>query len=275
MDYKLGLIAKDIHNSVTPLIYKAFAKALGIKVSFEIFNIEHEQLYDTQLYFRHTMDGFNVTMPYKQKFFEFVDEKDKSAEECGSTNVILVKDKKFIAFNTDGWGLIKALSLNEFSVEDKKVVLVGAGGVALSIAYNLKLNHVKRVAVINKFPDETFRLCNRFGSVFKPHQLTDQNLFNCCKDSDLFINASVLGQVGYSDYDKFDFLEQLKDDAVVFDVNYSNTNAALLPAARSLGLKAYNGKRMTVCQGIRAMEIWTGLKPCDSTAASIIDSLDN
>lgn len=275
MRYRLGLIAKDIHNSVTPHVYGAFARALGVEISFDIFNVMPEQLYDTVNYAKENLNGFNVTMPYKQRMLDFADDIDESSKKCGSTNVILVKDKKLIAYNTDGWGFIKALQLKGFYFEGKKVVMVGAGGVALSIAYNLGLARVRHVDVINKYPDETQQLCTRFGQAFQPHELSDESLYSCCKDADYFINASVLGQVGYDDYADLGFLSQLKRSAVVYDVNYSNTDANLPKAAKEAGLGAYNGKSMTACQGIRAMEFWTGRAPSDEAARQLVEEMEN
>lgn len=276
MDYKFGLIAKDIHNSVTPLVYEAYAKDLGLSVGFEIFNVDESELDETVRYAAENLDGFNVTMPYKVKLVSYAEALDESAEKCGSTNVMLVRpDKSLVAYNTDGWGLIKALELKGYSFKGKKVVMVGAGGVALSIAYNLLVNDVKSVEVLNKFPEETQRLCARFGERFTPHMLGNEELLSCSEGADFFINASVLGQVGYDDYESFDFLDKLKTGCVVYDVNYSNPDAKLPAAAREKGLPSFVGRSMTACQGIRAIELWTGKTPSDDSARRLVEYLEN
>lgn len=273
MRYRLGLLAKDIHNSVTPKVYAAFGKDLD--VDFHIYNVEPSELDETVTFLRNNLHGFNVTMPYKIKMLQYADETDESAELCSATNVMLVKEGKLIAYNTDGWGLIKALHLKGFDFAGKKVVMVGAGGVGLSIAYYLLKSGVGKADVLNIFPEETDRLCKRFGDRFTPHQLTDDELNDCCRGADCFINASVLGQVGYDDYENLGFLDNLNRDAVVFDVNYSNPDARLPAAAKNKGLRSYVGRAMTVCQGIRAMEIWTGFIPSDDAAEELIESLEN
>jgi len=272
MHYKFGLIAKDIHNSVTPTVYKTFGRDLGMDIDFEIFNVPQEQLMSTVTTARNGLDGFNVTMPYKVKMMDLVDELDESAVRCGSTNVVAVMPgRKLKAYNTDGWGLVKALALQGCSFNGRKVVMVGAGGVALSIAYNLSINGVTDVEVLNKFPVETERLCGRFGPLFHGHGLDAAELKKAATDADFFINASVLGQVGYDDYTDLSFLDSLKHDAVVFDCNYSKPNAALPAAARAKGLRTFVGRMMSTCQGIRAMEIWTGRTPSDDSARRLID----
>lgn len=272
--YQFGLIAKDIQNSVSPAVYRMLGESLGEQVSYEIKNVPEEKLQETVEYARANWTGFNVTMPYKQKILEYMDVLDESAQNCGSTNTVLVKEGKLTAYNTDGWGLIKALEMEGFDFNGKKTVLVGAGGVAFSIAYHLSVSGVNRVEVINLIPSQTENLCRKFGGRFIPHELSYENLEKYSRDADLFINASVMGQVGYDDYTEFEFLKGLKKDAVVFDVNYSNPDAALLKNAARMGYRTYIGSYMTACQAIRVMDIWTGLIPEEKAVKELIHMLN-
>ena len=275
MKYKFALLAKDMHNSVLPRTYDFYGKSLGHEIDFQIINVDENEFAGTLEKMRRELDAFTVTMPYKVKIMEFCDELDVSAEKCGSCNTVLVKDGKFIGYNTDGWGMVKSLALKGYSFESKNVVLIGAGGVALSIAYNLSINKVKHVDVLNKFEHETKRLLERMDERFSGHDLTDEELKKCCAGADCLINASILGQVGFDDWENLDFLKGLKEDALVYDVNYSKPDANLPRAAKELGLKHYVGKVMSACQGIRAMEIWTGTAPSDETARELVELIEN
>ena len=211
MKYKFALLAKDMHNSVLPRTYDFYGKSLGYEVDFNIINVNENELAETLEKMRSELDGFTVTMPYKVKIMEFCDELDVSAEKCGSSNTVLVKDGKFIGYNTDGWGMVKCLALKGYSFEGKNVVLVGAGGVALSIAYNLSINKVKHVDVLNKFPNETERLLARMDDRFTGYDLTDENLIRYGvknkEDVEFFrkLNASTILNRGLI------FPEQLKN----------------------------------------------------------------
>ena len=272
--YKLGLIAKDIQNSVSPMIYETLMASIGEKSTYEIRNVPEEKLPDAVEYARSHWQGFNVTMPYKQAILPYMDEIDESAEQCGSTNTVLVKEGRLIAYNTDGFGLIKAMQRVGFDFQGKKIVMVGAGGVAFSIAYNLSIQGVERVDVVNLIESQTENLCKKFGSRFVPHPLDYDELAACCKDADLFINASVMGQVGYDEFARFDFLDNLKPGAPVFDVNYSNPKALLLPTAREKGHPAYIGSNMTACQAVRVMHIWTGREPTDEAIERLVEKFN-
>ncbi len=270
MELNLGLVAKDMRRSVLPTAYEFLGEKIGFDVSFELCNVPESALKATLERLRHTLHGFTVTMPYKVKVLEYCDELDESAEKCGSANTILVQNGKLKGYNTDGWGMIKCLSLKGIDLSGKRVTMVGAGGVALSIAYYLSVNGVKDVRVLNIFPDETDRLLTKMGPLFTGYMLNEENLESCARGAECFINASVLGQVGYDDYGCTDFLDRLPSDAIVFDVNYSNPDAVLPRTAREKGLRTFTGKTMSSCQGILAMQIWTGRTVSDETARELV-----
>lgn len=271
---KFGLIAKDIHRSVLPRTFAAYTNELGIEASFKIFNVPETELSKTVAFCREELDGFIVTMPYKRSILQYVDTVDVSADKCGSSNCCLVQDKHLTAYNTDGWGFIKDMQLKGYTLSGKRVVMVGAGGVAMSLAYHLLVNGVERVDVFNVFEDELERLCEKFGDKFVPHIFSYDGIADAVSDADLFLNASVLGQVGYSEYQDLSFLRQMKADAVVYDVNYSKQDALLPKTARDLGITTFVGRAMSACQGIRAMEIWTGQTPSDACARELVQSLE-
>lgn len=275
MKLRLALVAENIHRSVLPRTYEFFGRDIGRDVEFTILNIPPENLAATIEQCKQRLDGFTVTMPYKVNVLEYCDKLDESAEKCGSANTVLVRNGNLIGYNTDGWGLVKCLALKGHDFAGKKATLIGAGGVGLSIAYNLSICGVGRVDVLNIDEAETSRLAAKMGGLFIGHRLTRETLALCTPDADYFINASVLGQVGFPDFDDLDFLDHMKRDAIVFDVNYSNPHAKLPHIARQKHLRTYVGKAMSSCQGIRAMEIWTGKTPRDAAAIQLVSRIEN
>lgn len=272
---RFGLIAKDIHNSVLPHTFAAYAKELGIELDFDIFNVEEKEFQNLIEYCRRHLDGFIVTMPYKCTILEYADDIDISAKQCGSSNCCKIRQGKLTAYNTDGWGFIKDMQLKGIDVQGKRIVMVGAGGVAMSLAYHFKINGVERVDVFNVFEEQLYNLCNKFGERFVPHLFSYSGIEEVIGEADIFINASILGQVGYAEYEDLRFLEFMKKDAVVYDVNYSKPDALLPKCSKMLGLKSYVGCAMSALQGIRAMEIWTGKTPSDLCAAKLVEDLEN
>ncbi|MCD7864747.1 MAG: shikimate dehydrogenase [Clostridiales bacterium] len=273
--YKLALLAKNMKHSVLPKAYDYIGAGLGFEVDFEICNVDEDNLSAMVSRLKESCDGFTVTMPYKTTIIDYCDTLDESAEKCGSANTILVQDNRLIGYNTDGWGLVNCLKLKGIEFKGKQITMTGAGGVALSIAYNLLINDAESVAVVNIFPDEAQRLVERMGSKFTAYPLDSVNLIRASKNADVYINASLLGQLGFNDYEDFAFLDVLKKDAVVYDVNYANPDAGLPREAKKRGLRVYIGNTMSAFQGIRAMEIWTGKRLDDEKAIRMVELVES
>lgn len=267
---RLALVAKNMHTSVTPIIYGAFAKDIDVAITYDILDIDEKDFPVAVVDMRRTLDGATVTMPYKKTMLEYADAMDESASACGSINTIVIEDGKITGYNTDGWGMVKSLEMDGVRVAGGKVVMLGAGGVATSIAYSLKVNGVESVRVLDVIPKNAEELCARFGKGFSAAELTPHNLTDACRGATMLVNASILGQLGFPDFEDLSFLEGLTSDAVVFDVNYANPDAKLFPAARARGLGCHSGRHMSVCQGIRAMEIWTGRRPSDDCVRRVL-----
>ena len=81
--------------------------------------------------------GLNVTMPHKKTVTAFLDELNPTAKFLGAVNTILNDNGRLRGFNTDGIGASKALQENGVALSGKTVLLLGAGGAAKAIAYQL------------------------------------------------------------------------------------------------------------------------------------------
>jgi 3-dehydroquinate dehydratase / shikimate dehydrogenase len=100
--------------------------------------------------------GFSVTMPLKEKILSFLDE-DKA--NVSSINTILVKNQKFIGYNTDGIAALDAIE-RKMKVQDKKVFLIGAGGVAKAIAYEAMCRKAN-LFIFNRDQSKAFELASK------------------------------------------------------------------------------------------------------------------
>ena len=79
--------------------------------------------------------GCNVTIPYKVKIMELLDELDPSAAGAGAVNTVLFKGDRRIGYNTDGTGFVRALRERAgFEPQGKRCLIVGAGGAARGVA---------------------------------------------------------------------------------------------------------------------------------------------
>ncbi|MCC8025975.1 MAG: hypothetical protein LIP16_11855 [Clostridium sp.] len=270
--YHFALIAENMKNSALEEAYSRFSADLGFCYDFTIYNL-HDKDLSAALLASNAITGYTVTMPYKETIMQYMDEFDQSALSCHCVNTIAIKNNQLIGYNTDGWGLLYVLNHFHISIRQKNVIIIGAGAVASSIAYYLQQNSPNEISIFNRNLKRAQLLCEHLGSRCKPYAYFNTLLKEKCKTAALIINATALGQLNYPDFSDLSFLTFLKPDAFVFDVNYGNPSSSFLRTAKALGLPCSNGRLMSICQGIKAMEIWIGQRPSDHSVANLFSDL--
>ena len=103
------------------------------------------------------LQGFNITMPYKHAVMKYIDEVDVTAKSVRAVNTVLRNHGKLIGYNTDGKGAISALQENGVYTEEKKMVLLGAGGAAKAIAYQASQD-LGELVILNRNPEKAKKL---------------------------------------------------------------------------------------------------------------------
>jgi len=76
--------------------------------------------------------GFAVSMPFKVKVLEHVDEIDPAAKAIGAANTIVIKDGRLKAYNTDWIGVYKYLSI---LTKPEQLFILGNGGFGRAVQY--------------------------------------------------------------------------------------------------------------------------------------------
>jgi shikimate dehydrogenase len=196
--------------------------------------------------------GSAVSMPYKQEVMKHLDEIDETAQKIGAVNVIHNRYGRLKGHNSDWVGAID--SLKEITeLKNKKVLLVGAGGVARAIAYGLKINDAE-VVIFNRTFDKAKILAQEFNLKYDEMK----NLENY--DYDILINATPVGSgsfIGKAIVSE-DFVQEGK---IIMDVIANPTITHLLEMAQKKNCKIISGYRMLIYQAIFAIELWTGKRP--------------
>src|SRR5690606_34858442 len=79
--------------------------------SYDIFDLK--EISDVEKLFSDTeLLGFNVTIPYKEKIIDYLDELSGEAEKIGAVNCVLIQNGKKTGYNTDAFGFEKTLLLH-------------------------------------------------------------------------------------------------------------------------------------------------------------------
>jgi len=260
----LGLFGYPVEHSLSPAMHNAAFEKLKLDCCYVTFSVKPELLKDAVSAIRSlNLAGVNVTVPHKERVIPFLDAVDKEAAFIGAVNTIVNQSAsgggRLIGYNTDGRGFMKSLSESRISVNNKNILIIGAGGASRAIGYYLsqkasglflhdvdKKKAAKLVKDLNKLRGNVFLFSHELSAM--SYQLNK---------IDVIINATPLG------LRKGDSLpvnaNLLKQRHVVCDLIYKKT--PLLEIASKKGCKTMNGLGMLLWQGVFAFELWTGKKP--------------
>lgn len=258
-----GIIGHPIDHTLSPAMHNAAFRELDLDLIYIAFDVESKNLHESISGIRSLgMHGLNVTIPHKEDVIKFLDEIESEAKKIGSVNTIVNKDSQLVGHNTDGIGAIKALKDNEVDLKEKKILLLGAGGSAKSIAFALS-KFVKKIIILNRTEERAEKLADNLKSMFDIEiawdHLSKKAVHKNLMDADILINATSVGMNPESDC--LVKSEWLTSRICIFDIVYSPNGTKLIQNAKKIGARAIDGIDMLVYQGAIAFKIWTGREP--------------
>ncbi|MFH1245118.1 MAG: shikimate dehydrogenase [Candidatus Omnitrophota bacterium] len=254
-----GLIGFPVKHSYSAIMHNAAFREMGIDARYELFEVKAENLGEE---FRKKVGqgicGLNITIPYKEKIIEWVDQLQQEARLIGAVNTIKVdRDKTTRGFNTDGLGFITHLQeVINFNPEGKRTAVLGAGGAARAVSVSLA-QKAKEIALFDIDKERALRLkemltANFSGCVVRTVSETDDLLD---ENTDLLVNATPCGM------HKGDPLlinpDKLHKRLFVYDLIYNPGETPLLSEAKRRKCAGiFNGLGMLLYQGALAFKIW-------------------
>ena len=136
MTEKYAVIGNPIEHSKSPQIHAAFAEQTGQDIEYGRILGDMEDFYgDVRDFVEAGGKGLNVTVPFKERAWQLVNERSEHAKRAGAVNTIIVLEHgRLRGDNTDGIGLVRDLEQNHgFDLEGKRILLIGAGGASRGI----------------------------------------------------------------------------------------------------------------------------------------------
>lgn len=121
------VIGSPIEHSLSPVLHTAAYQHLGFDFQYEKYEVEAGGL--TDFLNSKSLAGISVTMPLKHEAFTFASRHDGDSILTGAANTLVLSDNIWSAFNTDVYGMSRALA--NIPVPSRTVVL-GSGATARS-----------------------------------------------------------------------------------------------------------------------------------------------
>lgn len=272
MTRRVALIGSPLKRRHSAVMHNAAFAAYKIDATYELRPIGID---DVEAFFREARRPnwleFGVTAPYKQVAMGHLDEVEPGAAAIGAVNNGVRRDDGSLSgFNTDASGFTAAAESTGTSVASQQAVVVGAGGAARAVVWALLDAGVESVFVANRTPQRARVLAESlspYGNVV-PGSLDDAHSATALGPAAIAVNVTTVGMT--TDTVAFG-VEDLRDQALVFDLVFVPPTTPLVRAATARGLHVCNGMEMLVRQGEIAFERWTGI---GSTAAVMRDALD-
>jgi shikimate dehydrogenase len=254
-----AIIGDPVQHSLSPVIHNAAFNELGLNLVYVAFNVGMTELKDAILGAKTLgIHGLNITMPHKHSVMNYLDKINMTAKNIGAVNTILNKNGILIGYNTDGAGAMLALKENGICTEEKKLVLLGAGGAAKAIAYQAA-QEVEELVILNRTVEKAKQLAKilqSFNAKVIGKMLSNNVLYKELTTANILVNATSVGM--YPDNNNSPVpSDLLTSDLCVMDIIYNPLNTKLLNDAKYAGAKTITGVDMLIYQGAVAFEIWT------------------
>ncbi|WP_291950988.1 shikimate dehydrogenase [Campylobacter sp.] len=236
-----SVIGNPIMHSLSPRMHNNAILFFNERAIYTRFNLQDPLKLKEVISF---FNGANITIPFKECAFEIADIKDESVCKIKSSNVLINKNNKIYAYNTDYLGFLK--SIEEFQ-NIKTALILGAGGTSKSIAYALELKNID-IKIANRTED-------RFKNFLDFKCCLYEDL-STCEVFDIIINTTSAGLYDNKiPCDKKILTKLFKNSKYAYDVIYGKTTP-FLQLASECDLKIKNGKDMLLWQGVYSFELF-------------------
>ena len=198
------------------------------------------------------INGINITVPFKKKIIPHLDILSGHALRTQSVNTVCLNNGNVTGYNTDIDGFELSLKKLDYDVRNKKVMILGAGGVGPSIIYALKKMNAPRIYLSNRTKEKAQILKKLFDGL-------DVIDWGILPEFDMIINATSLG---LKENDKFEIdFSKAGNNKLFFDVIYNPFSTDFSKAGNKPGNIIENGLNMFLFQAQKAFSIWHNIEP--------------
>ena len=250
---KYLVIGNPIEHSLSPKLHNYWIKENNIDAIYDRKQLNEGSIEKIINEIKNEkIKGINVTLPFKKSVIRFLDQLTPLAEEAQSVNTIFKRNNKIIGENTDIGGFEQGIKHINYNVKNKKIFILGAGGVVPSIIIALKKLGVSKIIVSNR----TKKKAEDLKKIYSNLEIID---WGKIIDFDMIINATSLG-LKNTDEIKLNYTK-IGSNKLFYDVIYNPEKTNFLKKAELMGNKIENGKMMFIYQAQLAFKIWHNILP--------------
>ncbi len=247
-----------VGHSRSPVMHNAAIDALGLDWVYVPFEVAPENIGAAVKAVRALgLVGVNVTVPLKELVLPYLDEADEAARRIGSVNTVVNREGRLFGYSTDGAGFIQSLRDAGQETQNRRALILGAGGSARAVAFALAEAGTD-CTIVNRTQARAESLAEDIVRWFPGRALavgvnTDAGPF------DLVVNTTSAGMHPHEEKAPLLPLNVFSGCPLVYDLIYAPPKTRLLALAEDAGCGTANGLGMLVNQGAISLSLWTGL----------------
>lgn len=197
------------------------------------------------------ISGCGVSMPHKREVMKYLNKIDEAAQRIGAVNTLVNDQGVLTGYNTDFEGARRAFE-EMYEVRGKKVLVVGAGGVARAILLALKELGASEIWLTNRDEEKGKALAKEFSLHYTPF---DQRT---ARKAHLLVNATSVGMPPHIEETVME-ADALANFEAGLDVVVSPQKTRLIQTLEALKIKAIPGFKMALYQGVAQCKLYTGV----------------
>jgi shikimate dehydrogenase len=256
--YRCALIGTPLSHSLSPRIHAHFAEQFDMDIEYSLLDTAVEDVEETILkFFADGGRGMNVTMPHKSQAYKYCQQHSLISKTTRTVNTIWMGDEdELCGDNTDATGFLRDVRHNQkFDLKDKRILVIGAGGVAQAIIPVLFVQNIGHLSILNRTAEKAEELVQRYGAHRASHLYANES----SKPFDLIINATSASIYGaLPDVTP----SMIGEHTYCVDLAYTKTSTIFCDWAQENGAeKAWDGLGMLIEQAADSFEIWFKKRP--------------
>ena len=245
---KYGLIGYPLGHSFSVSYFNQKFADEGINAKYINFEIPTVEMLIEVLGANPELRGLNVTIPYKEKVIEYLDQLSPEARAIGAVNVIRVRrdGNKVVlkGYNSDVIGFTQSIEPMLDAQEHKKALVLGTGGASKAVCYGLHSLGLETVCVSRYERPGTIQ----YASV-TPEVVKEYNVIVNCTPVGMFPKTEVCPELPY---------EALDERNILYDLIYNPDETLFMKRGAQQGAQVKNGLEMLLLQAFASWEYWNG-----------------
>lgn len=258
----MGLIGNPVEHTLSPVIHNTIAWNMDENMVYVPFPVKEDIASAIKGAYALGIQGMNITVPYKSDAIFSLADIDKEAQIIGAVNTLVRVEGGYKGYNTDLPGLYRAILSEGMEVKGSRVIIVGAGGAARAAAFMCAFHEAKSVTILNRTVQKAENI------VLEVKEKTGFSEINALPITDyeqitgnnyLVLQATKVGLYPNADDTPVEAQEFFEKAAVVYDLIYTPQETKFMRLAKAQGVRAYNGLKMLLYQGVAAYEMWNGV----------------